>query len=40
MSNAEDFKIDFLWIILIALIFIFGTGRGTPGPAAPIVIPG
>ncbi|WP_300295953.1 hypothetical protein [Anaerosolibacter sp.] len=40
MSNSEGFKIDILWIILLALVFIFGTGRGTPGSGAPIIIPG
>ncbi|MFT9494470.1 hypothetical protein [Anaerosolibacter sp.] len=40
MSNSEDFKIDILWIILLTLIFIFGTGRGVAGPEAPIIIPG
>jgi hypothetical protein len=40
LSNAEDFKIDVLLIVLVVLIFIFATGQGVPGPAAPIIIPG
>ncbi|WP_278279845.1 hypothetical protein [Thermotalea metallivorans] len=40
MSRNEDLKVDLVWIILLGLVFIFGTGRGKPGQEAPIIIPG
>ena len=38
MMNCENSKIDLLWIIVLGLIFIFGTGRGTPVEGAPTII--
>lgn len=39
MKNCKNFEINLTWIILLGLVFIFGTGRGTPQPEEIIIIP-
>jgi len=39
MKNSKNFEIDLTWIILLGLVFIFGTGRGIPQDVEPIIIP-
>ncbi len=38
MPLPENFKVNILTIIVVLLVFIFGTGRAAPSQLAPEVI--